>query len=290
MPLKVKDKRPHHVAHKRERRSKRFLKVYAPYIPLLVIVGCGLFLSTSHELKQPSGEVKAYATDMTDGGLLEATNKKRAEGGLTPLNINPALDKAAQAKADDMKAKNYWAHDTPDGRKPWDFIPKAEYDYKKAAENLAYGFSDSSSTVSGWMNSAGHRKNLMDNDLADVGFGIVNVPSYQGKGDQTVVVAFYGQKAVQTTSSPVTKGAEDTPKNISYLQAVTAGKAPWSGFAAGLTIGVILAYLSIKHARGIKRKLRQGEAFVVKHPIFDVTLIALAAVATLASQTIGIIY
>lgn len=293
MPLKIKDNRPHHRAHKNERRSKRFLKVYAPYIPLLVIVGSGLFLSTNHQLRSSSGEVKSYSTDMTDSGLLDATNKKRAESGLPKLNFNPALDKAAQSKAEDMANRNYWSHDTPDGKKPWDFITASEYAYGKAAENLAYGFNNSDLTVAGWMNSTGHRENILDKDLKDVGFGIVNVPDYQSKGQETVIVAFYAQPSVLNGTSPVTpevKNLSEGPKNISYLQSITAGKAPWSSFAAGLTIGSIIMYLFVKHARRIKRRVRQGEAFIVRHPVFDITLVALAALATIASQTVGTIY
>lgn len=296
MPLKTKIHRPHHKAHKHEKRPKHFLKVYAPYIPLLLIVGSGLFLSVHHELQKPDGSVKSYSTDVSDSGLLEASNSMRANEDLQPLALNGALDRAAQAKAEDMANRNYWSHNTPDGRKPWDFISKNDYNYRKAAENLAYGFGTSKETVAGWMNSKGHRANVLDAGLKDVGFGVVNIPDYQGKGAETLIVAIYAQPTLLGESGMALARATQNdssasgPKNISYLQSLTAGKAPWSSFAAGIAIGAIIMYLAVKHARSIRRTLRQGETFVVRHPLFDITLVAFAALATIACQTIGIIY
>lgn len=199
------------------------MRVYAPYIPLLVIVGCGITLSNQAEFNKFNGTVRSFATNTTDDGLLEATNQKRISEGLKPLKFNKSLDIAAQAKAQDMSDRNYWAHVTPDGKQPWVFVDATNYSYRKAAENLAYGFANSNTTVAGWMNSPGHRANVMDPDLREVGFGIINVPDYQSKGPQTVVVAMYGQpsvladsNSVQLPVTPVTASAQ--PEKISYVQ------------------------------------------------------------------------
>lgn len=296
MPVKSKANRPHHVAHKRERRSKHFLKVYAPYIPLLLIVSCGLFLSGQNELQTFKGAVKSYATNTTDDGLLKNTNDMRAAEGLSPLSYNLVLDAAAQAKAEDMAAKNYWSHKTPEGNEPWVFIDKNEYAYRKAAENLAFGFATSKSTVAGWMNSPGHRANILDPDLKEVGFGIVNVPDYQGQGPETVVVAMYGQplgtniaSATPQTEKPVLSTPLE-PQKISYLQTITNGKAPWSTFVAGILVGGIVMYLVVSHARRLHKALRNSEQFVIRHPLFDITMVALITLIAVASQNIGTIY
>ncbi len=295
MPLKEKTRKSHHVAHKKEKRTHHFMKVYAPYIPLLLIIGCGIFISGNSEFKRFNGSVKSYATNTTDVGLLEATNKQRLAQGLQPLKLNPQLEEAAQVKAQDMGAKNYWSHVTPEGNQPWSFIDEANYSYRKAAENLAYGFTTSESTVTGWMNSPSHRENVLDPVLQEVGFGIINVPNYQDHGPETIVVAMYGQPAVVASAStaPLTVATATTPtqpQNISYIQSVTNGKASWSGFAVGIAIGAILMYLLIKHARVIRRTIRTSERFVVRHPLFDITLVALAVLGAMLSQTIGSIY
>lgn len=299
MPVKNPKRTAHHRTHKNEKRTKRFLKVYAPYIPLLAIVSCGIILSMHQEARpQLPGQVKSYATNVSDDGLLEETNKRRAGEGLQPLKANPLLDKAAQAKADDMKNRNYWSHTSPDGKEPWDFISSTTYSYRKAAENLAYGFDNSNSTLNGWMNSPGHRANVMDPDLREVGFGIINAPNYQNHGQETIVVAMYGtpigtpvSAAVQpanTADTPITSAPQS--KQVNFIEALTNGKAPWSGFIAGLVIGSIIMYLLVKHAHGIRKAIITSERFVIRHPLFDATLVALLVLMLIVTQTVGNIY
>lgn len=291
MPLKAKTGKTHHVAHKKEKRTKHFMKVYAPYIPLLLIVGTGIALASSNEVRTFNGNVQSYATDTTDTGLLEATNKQREKDGLNGLSLNASLDQAAQAKAEDMSTRNYWSHNTPDGKEPWVFIDATDYRYQKAAENLAYGFDTSTSTVNGWMNSPGHRANMMDSNVQEVGFGIVNNPNYRGDGPETIVVAMYAKPVTSTSTLPSTiTTATAEPKPVTYIQSLTGGHAPWSSFVAGLTLGSIAMYLVVKHAARLRRTLRQGERFVVTHPLFDVTLVALLALTAIISQTAGSIH
>lgn len=207
MPTKTKVTRSSSVSHKKRRgdhhrHSKPYLKVYWPYVPMLLIVMVGLFLG-SPARTNPSG-VLAYATEMSSSGLLSATNTKRAANGKSALSINGALNSAAQAKANDMASRNYWSHNTPDGKEPWWFIDNAGYSYLKAGENLAYGFSTSSETVTGWMNSPAHRDNMLDGSFSEVGFGYVNSADYNNSGQETIVVAMYGQPqvAAATQSAP----------------------------------------------------------------------------------------
>jgi hypothetical protein len=287
MPVKEKSAKQHHVAHRHERRTKKFLKVYAPYIPLLLIVGCGFFITASAEFKSTNGTVKSYATDVSDSGLLEVTNSIRAQEGLTPLKLNGSLDASAQSKANDMRQHDYWSHATPDGQQPSDFI--SGYDYSKTAENLAYGFNSSKATVNGWMNSASHRANVLDPDIQDIGFGIINVPNYQGQGPQTLVVAFYGQPAILASSQQAVASANEQ-QSISFAQHITGGNAPWSSLVVGIFIGASIMYLTLTNARRLRKLVREGERFVIKHPLLDITLVAFIALAAIASQTVGKIH
>lgn len=302
MPVKIKNhKKAYHKGHNKERHTKRFLKAYAPYLPLLVIVGFGLFISTTSDFKRLNSRVLSYATSMSDEGLLQSTNDARTESGLANLTFNTTLDKAAQAKAEDMASRDYWSHNTPDGYEPWIFIEKAGYRYYKAAENLAYGFDTSNSAVIGWMNSPSHRANILDDELTEVGFGVVNMPNYQGKGPETIVVAMYGKPAVAGSAATAaeanptgtfasTTPTEKTQKKISYAQMITGGAAPWISFAVGVLIGLIAMYLILKHARNITRAIKNGERFILHHPLLDTTLIALLALATVVAQTAGVIH
>lgn len=140
--------------------------------------------------------VLAYATSMSRGDLFAAANSSRAANGLGAFSLNGQLNNSAQAKAQHMADNNYWAHVAPDGTQPWYFFEAAGYNYSRAGENLAYGFSTSYATNDGWMNSPSHRANILG-DYAEVGFGIVNSPSFQGS-ENTIVVAHYGTQVAST--------------------------------------------------------------------------------------------
>ena len=155
-------------------------------------------------LQSSSGQnVLGYASNITVNGLLSGTNSNRVSNGLPALSLNSQLNSAAQSKANHMVNNDYWAHNAPDGTTPWYFFDQAGYVYLAAGENLAYGFDTSSGTITGWMNSPGHRANILHSDYEEVGFGIANGSSFQG-GQNTVVVAHYGDP-VQTSPAPQTQ-------------------------------------------------------------------------------------
>jgi uncharacterized protein YkwD len=297
MATKKNPQRRYNISKRKTKPLHRFLRSYAPLLPLLTIVVTGIVVASHSSAAHLPGYVKGYATDVSDASLLEETNKRRALEGLQPLTLNTKLDAAAQTKAQDMKNRNYWSHVTPDGKEPWDFVTNQQYSYKKAAENLAFGFVSSNSTLNGWMNSAGHRANVMDPDLKEVGFGMVNASNYQGKGEETIIVALYGTPAdgiVQPIASaepttPITS-APSTTKQVSYLQSLTGDKATWLGMVAGLLMGVIATYLTLKHVHGIRKVIANSEQFVIRHPILDTTLVAGLVLLLVLTQSVGSIH
>lgn len=109
---------------------------------------------------------------ITEQDLLRFTNIQRVANGLSPLTLNPELTNAAQMKAKDMFAKDYWAHVSPDGTTPWVWIRDSGYDYLYAGENLARGFNSSQDVVTAWMNSPEHRANMLSPNYTDIGFAI----------------------------------------------------------------------------------------------------------------------
>jgi len=207
MTLVAKPK-PHGPTHKKRtgqhhRRNHNYVKTYWPYIPMLMTIGVGLVLNSAWPT---SHKVLGYATDMSIQNLLDDTNTQRTSNGEANLNLNALLDQAAQNKANDMAARNYWSHDTPDGQTPWSFITATGYTYTAAGENLAYGFTTAAYTLDGWMNSPEHRANILNAAYKEVGFGIANSPNYQNSGPETIVVAMYA-----TPAGPVVAAATPTP-------------------------------------------------------------------------------
>ncbi len=153
---------------------------------LLVMVGQIMLTGFAHAVPGVLG----IATSITAQELTDLTNQKRQENGLPTLQFNQVLAQAAQAKAADMMAKNYWAHTAPDGTTPWNFFKQANYKYVYAGENLARDFSDSSGVVNAWMNSATHRDNILSSRYRDIGIAVVH-GNFQGQ-PTTLVVQMFG--------------------------------------------------------------------------------------------------
>ncbi len=209
----VAAKKPHKSHRKRtgqhQHKHKNFGKTYWPYLPLLLVVVLGFALNSLWPSKR---DVLGYATDMSSSALLSGTNKQRSNAGKSNLTISSKLTTAAQNKATDMANKNYWSHNSPTGQTPWSFITAAGYKYKTAGENLAYGFDTSADTISGWMNSPEHKANILNSSYTNVGFGIVNIPNYQGGGPETLVVAMYASPAATAAPSTSKSQPSSTPR------------------------------------------------------------------------------
>jgi uncharacterized protein YkwD len=327
-------------------------KVYWPYLPLIALLLGAAFLNIWQPMQQNQTATLAYATEMSRSNLLTSTNSQRTSNGSAALTINSQLNASAQAKANDMVARDYWSHNTPDGQEPWVFIDAQGYAYTKAGENLAYGFSSSNETVIGWMNSPSHRANLLDTAFTEVGFGFANSANFVGTGNETIIVAHYGKPTVaaaatpppaapasqpqtqqaQTQSStptptptpaPVSETpaeeeveiiedtvvAEEVPEErynqptntdnpvsnvadtqrISRIQQLTGGNAPWSAVVLSVAAFALAIIWLIKHFVIVKRYIIEGEHFVAHHPILDLIVVTVIAVAVYLSQSSGVI-
>lgn len=150
-----------------------------------------LFITFGFKKIGSVSNVLGFATDISVDKLYQLTNQKRTEAGLQTLSYSDQLAAAAAQKAQDMFAKNYWAHYGPGGTTPWNFILAAGYRYQFAGENLAKNFLFSSGVVDAWMNSPTHRENMVRPDYTDVGFAVVNGTL---NGEQTtLVVQMFGK-------------------------------------------------------------------------------------------------
>lgn len=118
---------------------------------------------------------------LTTGGVVEFTNQHREQHGLTPLHANAKLAKAAEAKIDDMFARQYFEHESPDGKSPADIIRAQSYEYIVVGENLALGnFKDDATLVQAWMDSPGHRANILNDKFLEIGVA-VRKGQFEGK-------------------------------------------------------------------------------------------------------------
>lgn len=109
--------------------------------------------------------------------LLDLVNKARKEAGLSELSFKSSLRKCAIEKAKDMVNKNYFAHESPTYGSPFDMMRQFGISFKSAGENIA-GNQSVEGAFNAWMNSTGHRENILNKNFNYVGFGIVDSPIY----------------------------------------------------------------------------------------------------------------
>ncbi len=103
--------------------------------------------------------------------VLDLTNGQRSRFGLRPLTLNTDLNRAAQNHSESMAVDDFFSHTGADGSSPFDRIEAVGYNYSTAAENIAAGYSTPESVMDGWMRSPGHRANILNADLREIGIG-----------------------------------------------------------------------------------------------------------------------
>lgn len=157
-------------------------------------------------ISQLNDKVLGIATDITTTKLFDLTNAEREKKGVPKLTYNDKLANAAVKKANDMFYENYWAHYSPNGKTPWEFIIAEGYKYEFAGENLAKDFMFSGDVINAWMESPSHRENLLKSEYSEVGFGIVN-GTLEGE-ELTLVVQMFGKplvtaQAIEENKTPI---------------------------------------------------------------------------------------
>lgn len=131
----------------------------------------------------------ARASEITSKRMVELTNESRLKEGLNALIVNDKLALAAQEKAEDMFAKQYFEHVGPDGTVPWHWFDVAGYDYAYAAENLAIDFITAEGAHSAFMKSTGHRENILGANYKEVGIAVIS-GKFNGKNSIIIVEEF----------------------------------------------------------------------------------------------------
>jgi hypothetical protein len=164
-----------------------------------------------------------FLASVLPGVLTALTNEDRTNNNLLPLKENELLKKAAEAKAQDMATKGYFAHTSPEGITPWYWLTQAGYRYVYAGENLAVNFFESKDVERAWMNSPTHKANIVRSDFTEIGIGVAN-GKYQGR-DTVFVAQFFG-KPLLNTVTPVTTTIKTTTPTTTTKPATTKPTVP----------------------------------------------------------------
>lgn len=124
---------------------------------------------------KPSGSADNLANEKE---VVELVNQQRAANGLAPLTLSSELSNVARAKSQDMHDKRYFSHTSPTYGSPFDMMKAFGISYRTAGENIAQGYSTPSAVVNAWMNSPGHRANILNSSYTKIGVGYVKDGHY----------------------------------------------------------------------------------------------------------------
>ncbi len=105
--------------------------------------------------------------------VVQLVNVERAKVGLPALKSDWELARVAEHKSEDMRAKNYFSHTSPTFGSPFDMMKSYGINYKSAGENIAKGQKSAAEVVKAWMNSEGHKANILSKDFTHIGVGYV---------------------------------------------------------------------------------------------------------------------
>lgn len=110
--------------------------------------------------------------------VVTLVNEQRAANGLAGLTLNESLSNVARIKSQDMHDNNYFSHTSPTYGSPFDMLKTFGISYRAAGENIAMGYQTPQAVVDGWMNSPGHRANILNSSYTQIGVGYVADGSY----------------------------------------------------------------------------------------------------------------
>lgn len=197
---------------------------------LTVAAIIALFGAGALVLQKTLIEKTDYLAAVISSAIVDLTNTDRQNNELHYLAVNPVLERAAQLKADDMAKKGYFAHNSPEGLTPWHWFKEAGYNFVYAGENLAVRFNDSVDVERAWMNSPGHRANILNTHFTEIGVAVAQ-GTFEG---QTVifVVQEFGAPAPSWTKFPASatnKVANASPARVASSTPVASSTAVVAG-------------------------------------------------------------
>jgi uncharacterized protein YkwD len=164
--------------------------IYIPPTPVVVPVATPVTATKDTTATKTETKLELVISAGMAGEILKYTNKERASQLLSNLSLNNRLNKVATKKVDDLFAKEYFEHISPNGEGASDLARDIGYEYLIIGENLAMGIFDSGQEiVQAWMDSPGHRANILNNKYTEIGIA-VRVDDYKGVSTLIAVQIF----------------------------------------------------------------------------------------------------
>ena len=132
------------------------------------------------DLIYPGDKINVPAAENADieQQVVDLVNKERVANGLKPLSVDWEVARVAEHKSQDMLNKNYFSHTSPTYGSPFDMLKNYGIKYRSAGENIAKGQRSAQEVVNAWMNSSGHRANILNSSYTHIGVGYVSNGHY----------------------------------------------------------------------------------------------------------------
>jgi hypothetical protein len=242
------------VPHKKNGFRPHLVRYYGIIAIVFVVVGLQFGYNGAK-----TGNVLGVESNITITSLFNQTNVYRQENGIGKLQLNEKLEKAAYLKAQDMFAKQYWSHDSPDGVQPWKWFGDVGYNYDEAGENLAKNFSTTNGVMTAWIDSPTHKANIIKKEYKDVGFAVVS--GMLENKPATLVVALYGSPADSAVANAATSFSESAqtgqPNFLTQFAVATQSITPavmWGLLILLFAVGVSVVTHNNRHR--LSRTLR----------------------------------
>ena len=125
------------------------------------------------QIPQLESTVSSYESE-----VIRLVNEIRQQNGLRPLAANWELSRVARYKSQDMRDNGYFSHNSPTYGTPFQMLSAFGLSYRTAGENIAKGYASPQAVVNGWMNSSGHRANILNASYTQIGVGYVSRGNY----------------------------------------------------------------------------------------------------------------
>lgn len=126
---------------------------------------------------QTSGNQTSTSMNSDEKEVFNLINKQRTNKGLLALKVDEEVQRVARIKAEDMVTNQYFSHQSPTYGSPFDMLRSFKISYQTAGENIAAN-SSNSGAVNSWMNSSGHKANILNSSFNYTGIGVVSSPKY----------------------------------------------------------------------------------------------------------------
>ncbi len=136
-------------------------------------IQCNKVVKPSSGSSNESSNSSSSNVSAIEAEVAKLVNEERAKNGLKPLELSSEISKVARIKSQDMADKNYFNHTSPTYGTPFDMMKKFGISYSAAGENIAKGQTTAQSVMNSWMNSPGHRANILSANFGKIGVGYV---------------------------------------------------------------------------------------------------------------------